>query len=123
MTDNLKTLYYTSGTVPKPETNPEQLRLYTHMLWPFAQRSTLSLAAKGIKFQKVHMNLGDKAQWHLDFNNGFVPILESPEGTMINESAVISAFASDFAKTTDGIKLWPSEGKPGDVAAAMETGK
>jgi len=57
----------------------------------------LSLAAKGIKFQKVHMNLGDKAQWHLDFNNGLVPVLESPDGTMINESAVISAFASEFA--------------------------
>jgi len=43
------------------------------------------------------MNLGDKAQWHLDFNNGLVPVLESPDGTMINESAVISAFASEFA--------------------------
>ena len=35
-TGNLKTLYYESGTVPKPEVNPEHLRLYTHMLWPFA---------------------------------------------------------------------------------------
>jgi len=69
------------------------------------------------------MNLGDKAQWHLDFNNGFVPVLESPDGTMINESAVISNFASDYAKPTDGVKLLPSEGMNGDLAAAIEAGK
>jgi len=65
------------------------------------------------------MNLGDKAQWHLDFNNGFVPILESSDGAMVNESAVISQFAVEYAKPTDGIKLLPSEGKNGDLAAAI----
>jgi glutathione S-transferase len=69
------------------------------------------------------MNLGDKAPWHLDFNNGFVPILESPDGTMINESAVISEFASAYAKPADGIKILPFEGKNGDLSAAMETAK
>jgi len=69
------------------------------------------------------MNLGDKAQWHLDFNKGFVPILESSDGTMINESAVISQFASEFAKASDGVKLWPCEGTTGDLSASMETGK
>jgi glutathione S-transferase len=83
----------------------------------------LSLAAKGIKFQKVHCNLGDKAQWHKDFNGGLVPILESPDGTMVNESAIISQFAVEYAKAEDGLKLWPSEGKTQDIAACMLTGK
>jgi len=65
------------------------------------------------------VNVGDKAQWHLDFNNGLVPILETPDGTMVNESAVISSFASEYAQPTDGVKLLPSEGKNGDLAAAM----
>ena len=67
------------------------------------------------------MHLQDKAQWHKDFNGGFVPVLESSDGRMINEHAVVAAFASEFAKPEDGIKLWPSEGKNGDVLACMTT--
>ena len=43
------------------------------------------------------MNIGDKAQWHLDINKGMVPVLETPDGTIIIESAVISQFAADYA--------------------------
>jgi glutathione S-transferase len=56
----------------------------------------------------------------LDFNGGFMPVLESPDGTMINESAVIAMFASEYARGK-GLPLTPSENAPGDVAANMKT--
>ena len=52
-----------------------------------------------------------------------VPILESTDGKMINEHKVVAEFASDYAKPEDGVKLWPSEGTNGDVAACMTTAK
>jgi len=30
MEDNLKTIFYPNGDAPKPETNPEYLRMYSH---------------------------------------------------------------------------------------------
>jgi len=60
----------------------------------------------------------------LDFNGGFIPILESPAGTMINESGFISEFATSFAGSNQGLKLWPHEAAPlGDIAANIETGQ
>ena len=42
---------------------------------------------------------------------------------MINESAVIAEFATTYAKPEDGIKILPSEGKEGDLAASIALGK
>jgi len=57
-----------------------------------------------------------KAEWHKAFNEGLIPILESPDGTMVNESGVIANFAIDFAPEGQGMKLWPHEGAPkGDI--------
>ena len=67
--------------------------------------------------------MGNKAQWHIDFNGGCTPVLEAPSGEMLKESGVISQFASDYAKGEDGIPLFPCEGKSGDLLAAIETGK
>jgi len=39
------------------------------------------------------MDLNKKAQWHLDFNGGLVPILENPNGDLIKESGIIAQFA------------------------------
>jgi glutathione S-transferase len=39
----------------------------------------------------------DRAQWHLDFNKGQLPMLETPEGDMIAESDVLMNFAQDAA--------------------------
>jgi glutathione S-transferase len=36
------------------------------------------------------MDLNQKAQWHLDFNGGMVPVLETPQGDLIKESAIIA---------------------------------
>jgi len=55
------------------------------------------------------MDIRQKAQWHLDLNNGFMPILENTNGHMVFESAVIMSFASDLAKPGEGIPIWPHE--------------
>lgn len=47
-------------------------------------------------------------------------MLESTDGKIVFESAVIAEFASNFAPTT-GLPIWPHEAKPGDVAATMAT--
>lgn len=68
------------------------------------------------------MELGDKGQWHKDFNGGFVPILETTEGVMVNESGPLAQFACDFAGPNQGLKLWPHEKvAPGDVNAGVGT--
>ena len=82
------------------------------------------MGAKNVPFQKVNVSLVEKAQWHLDFNGGFVPILETPAGTMINESGFIAEFANGLAGPDQGLKLWPHEAAPlGDIEANIETGK
>ena len=70
------------------------------------------------------MDLNKKAQWHLDFNGGFIPILELPDGTMMNESAILMNFASDYAKKGQGLPLWPHEvAGEEDSAACMATAR
>ena len=82
------------------------------------------MGAKKVPFQKVNVSLVEKAQWHLDFNGGFLPVLETPAGAMINESGFIAEFANSFAGPDQGLKLWPHEAAPlGDVEANMETGQ
>jgi len=54
------------------------------------------------------MDLNQKAQWHLDFNGGMVPILETPAGDLIKESGVIAMFAHDQGKD-HGFDLFPKD--------------
>ena len=47
------------------------------------------LAAKGIEYECVNINLKDKPEWFLDLNPvGKVPTLEHPDGKVIYESAI-----------------------------------
>ena len=80
------------------------------------------MSAKEIPFQKCETDLETKAQWHLDFNGGFLPILESPDGTMINESSLIMQFACDYAQGK-GLSLYPHDSNPSDLAANIKTGQ
>lgn len=51
-------------------------------------------------------------------------MLETPDGTMINESGFISEFINGLQGPDQGLKLWPHECAPlGDIEANMETGK
>ena len=124
MSSNLQTIYYGSGEEPKPAINPEHLRLYSHELCPFVERSVLALRAKEIPFQLCQTDLEVKAEWHMKLNGGLIPVLESPDGTLVNESGFISEFAGNFAPAGQGLAFWPHETAPkGDVAANMQTVK
>lgn len=50
-----------------------------------------------------------------------IPLLESPDGAIVHESAVIMNFANDFAAKNQGLKLWPHDASPDDVKAMMAT--
>jgi len=53
------------------------------------------MACKGIEFQSCEVDLNEKAQWHLDFNGGSVPVLETPQGTLVPESGIIQSWAQE----------------------------
>jgi glutathione S-transferase len=73
----------------RPPFNKNHLRLYGHHLCPFVEKARLVLAAKGLKYQDVQVNLERRTKWHYMLNEGFVPILEVPGGYTILESKII----------------------------------
>ena len=92
----------------KPETNTHFVRLYNHNLCPFSARARYYLAAKGIQFQECMIDLNEKAQWHSDFNGGMSPVLETPKGDLILDSAIVAQYALE-SNPTGGIQLIPSD--------------
>ena len=104
----LKRIIAVAGDHAKPEVNKNHLRLYGHNLCPFVARARYALAAKKVEFQEYFLDLNDKAPWHLDFNGGFVPILETPAGDLIKESDIIMHFANEQGGK-DGLELVPSD--------------
>ena len=93
----LERFMWPGGSEPKPATNQNHLRMYSHNLCPFVCRARYTFAAKDVPFQEVMVDMNDKAQWHKDFNGGMVPVLEAPNGTMIPESAIAMQYALDSA--------------------------
>ncbi len=86
------------------------LRLYGHYLCPFMERARLVLAAKGLNYQDVQMNLERRAKWHYLLNEGFVPILETPAGFgkhTIFESRIIMDYLEE-AYSREGAQLYSS---------------
>ena len=68
------------------------------------------------------MDIRNKAQWHLDANGGFLPLLENTDGHIIYESAVIQALASTLAKPGEGQPVWPHEAcEAGDISGSFKT--
>jgi len=51
-----------------------------------------------------------------------MPVLESTDGSLIFESAIIQNFAADFAKPGVGLPLWPHEAAAaGDLTSSFKT--
>ena len=123
MPGNTDEMFFRGGDEPKPAVNPDQIRIYGHRLCPFVLRAYLALAFKEIPFQKCNMELDNKAQWHIDINGGLVPIMETPSGSLVNESAVIMNFALELASVGQGAPLLPNEGKSGDLEANITAAK
>ena len=95
--DTLERFMWPGGSEPKPTTNKNHVRMYGHNLCPFVARSRWTFACKEVPYQEVLIDLQDKGQWHLDFNKGFIPVLEVPSGELIPESGICSDYAMDVA--------------------------
>ncbi|XP_078688503.1 glutathione S-transferase omega-1-like isoform X5 [Branchiostoma floridae x Branchiostoma belcheri] len=81
----------TGSTCPPP---PEKgkLRLYSMRLCPYAQRTRLFLAAKGIEFETINIHLKEKPEWLFEKTPiGKVPVLEK-DGDIVYESLVCNEY-------------------------------
>ncbi|TNV76543.1 hypothetical protein FGO68_gene7124 [Halteria grandinella] len=105
---DLQTLYITDESTPKPAVNTKYPRIYGHLLCPYVEKARIAFAARGIQYQSVEVDLGKKTPWHLAINGGLVPVLELPDGTIINESKIIMEFAEE-AYPGSGFSLLPED--------------
>ena len=106
--DTQERMLYPSGDTPKPAPNSKVPRIYGHNLCPFTARTRYTFSAKAVPFQECIINLNGKAQWHLDFNGGFTPILETPSGDLIPESGIVMSYGLE-ANASGGIQLIPAD--------------
>ena len=75
---NLDTILYMSGQNPKPEINPEFLRIYGHPLSMECERVFLTFGAINIHFQRCITDMTVTASWHDSLSEGTIPVLETP---------------------------------------------
>ncbi|WP_420429416.1 glutathione S-transferase family protein [Kordiimonas sp.] len=76
-----------------------QLTLVSHTLCPYVQRAAISLAEKGVPFERVYIDLSNKPDWFVEKSPlGKVPILLVSEGdntAVIFESSVILEYLEE----------------------------
>ena len=106
--ESLARIIMSPGSQIRPELNSKHFRMYTHNLCPYATRARYAFALKQVPFQSVEMDLDKKAQFHLDANGGFVPLLETTTGEHIKESAIIAQLAIEMHKGK-GVELIPED--------------
>lgn len=86
-----------------------KLTLVSHHLCPYVQRAAISLAEKGVSFERVNVDLADKPDWFKTISPlGKVPLLRVPSGgkeEVIFESAVIL----EFLEETEANPLHPAD--------------
>ncbi|XP_069467848.1 glutathione S-transferase omega-1-like [Ambystoma mexicanum] len=83
------------------------IRIYSMRFCPFAQRTRLVLAAKGIKCETINVNLKSKPEWFLKKAPfGLVPVLETSKGEIVYESAIACDYLDE---AYPGKKLTPSD--------------
>jgi glutathione S-transferase len=72
-----------------------RLTLISHTLCPYVQRAVISLAEKGVPFERVDVDLANKPDWFLNVSPlGKTPVLLVGD-TAIFESAVILEYLED----------------------------
>ena len=75
-------------TVTQPQSKQAQYSLPKKSYFVL-QRTRLVLAAKGIEYECININLREKPEWFLELNPlGKVPTIEHPDGKVIYESAI-----------------------------------
>ncbi|MBZ9670492.1 glutathione S-transferase family protein [Mesorhizobium sp. ES1-3] len=87
----------------------DTLSLVSHPLCPYVQRAAISLAEKGVPFERVDIDLANKPDWFKAISPlGKVPLLrvrQNGDETMIFESAVIL----EFLEETQANPLHPAD--------------
>ena len=72
-----------------------ELKLISHKLCPYVQRAVITLAEKGVPFERIDIDLADKPDWFLNVSPlGKTPVLLAGD-TAIFESAVILEYLED----------------------------
>jgi glutathione S-transferase len=81
--------------------------LYTAERCPYAARARITLAEKGIAYDAVEIDLGDRPAWLYEKNPlGRVPVYEEDEGLVLPESEVIMEYLEErFPEPA----LWPAD--------------
>lgn len=86
------------------------LTLVSHHLCPYVQRAAIALSEKGVAFERVYIDLGNKPDWFLKISPlGKVPLLSVPRkdgDAILFESAVICEYLEE---TQQGSKLHPAD--------------
>src|SRR5213082_2143137 len=81
--------------------------LYTAERCPYAARVRIVLAEKGIAYDAVEIDLGDRPVWLYDKNPlGRVPVYEEDEGLVLPESRVIMEYLDERYPEP---ALWPAD--------------
>ena len=81
--------------------------LYTADRCPYAARARIVLAEKGIAYEAVEIDLGDRPAWMYEKNaTGRVPVYEEDEGLVLPESEVIMEYLEERYPEP---ALWPAD--------------
>jgi glutathione S-transferase len=88
----------------------QKLTLISHKLCPYVQRAVIALTEKGVPFERIDIDLGNKPDWFLKISPlGKVPVLVVASGdgeVALFESNVICEYIED---TQGGAKLHPQD--------------
>ena len=74
-----------------------KLKLVSFKLWPYVQRSVITLNHLNVPYEIEYIDLSNKPDWFLDISPlGKVPVVQVNGGPSIFESAVINEFVSEI---------------------------
>jgi glutathione S-transferase len=86
--------------------SPRALQLVSHHLCPYVQRAAITLAEKGVAFERSYIDLADKPEWFRRISPlGKVPLLLVDDDAVLFESTVICEYLDE---TTAG-RLHPKD--------------
>lgn len=78
---------------------PTKIKLISHRLCPYVQRSVITLKEKGIAFKRIDIDLANKPEWFLKLSPmGKVPILVVDDEHVLFESNVITEYLNEVTK-------------------------
>lgn len=78
---------------------PTKIKLISHRLCPYVQRSVITLKEKGIAFERIDIDLANKPEWFLKLSPlGKVPILVVDDEHVLFESNVITEYLNEVTK-------------------------